>query len=299
MILGRNQLALKQLETLQRDFTHLINEEIALNIAFNISLWELYFSSNYSKAIDNSMATLDRFKNSDNKYMLAMHLKMAGHCYAHTGEADLAERYLLEALETLSTDPEYCAIRADILHELAMTTEYRDATSEQIKDYLLSAIELLYGEKHKVRKANCLMGLGNYYNNINEMLLALEYYKQAAETFEQKNVVSNMGNCYSNMGSCYLKLRDYAEAQKYLDKALELRLQSGSPEQLGISWFNLGVLYKERREFALADEMLLKALHIVEQLGNKHFADHINQTIHQLELEKNKEKRMRSSYLFK
>lgn len=283
LIIRKNDDAFHHLETLENDYLHLMNDEIALAIALNHSLVHLVHHANYAAAIDNSLLAIDRFANTTKKNALALHLKMAGVCYSSMGDFDLGERYLLEALDTINSDEKpNIAAKSDIYHSLAMSYDFREPTNSNITHYLNKAIELLDPESDAERLANCVMGLGNYYNNIEKNEEALTQYKIALEVFERLYRLGSMANCYSNLGSVYVKLNELEQGEYYLNKALELRLKFGSPDELAISYFNTAILYKQQNKIEDSEAYLLKTLQILEQSGNKPFIQRVNDRLDEL-----------------
>ncbi|HRG87695.1 MAG TPA: tetratricopeptide repeat protein [Chitinophagales bacterium] len=288
LIVRKSEDAHEHLQTLEQEYAHLINEEIALAIALNHSLVHLTFKGSYKGAIDNSLTVLDKYLNTTHKNALSFHLKMVGVCYAHLGDFDLSERYLLNAIDTVDEDANPCKVtKSDIFHSLAMAQDFKDPYSIKIPHYLNLAVELLGENTEDDRMANCIMGLGNYYNNIDRVDEALVQFKKAAAVFEKNYRLNNMAGCYSNMGSCYLKLKNIPEAESYLEKALELRLKSGSPNDLAISYFNMGVLCFEKANYVQAEEYLNKVLLITERTGNKPFTARVNDKLDELARVKN------------
>lgn len=283
LIIRKNDDAFSHLETLENDYLRLMDDQIALEIALNHSLVHLVHHANYSRAIDNSLAAIDRFSNTKYKNALALHLKMVGVCYSNIGDFDLGERYLLEALDTINADENpRAAAKSDIYHSLAMSYDFKDPSSSKIALYLNKAIELLDPESDAERIANCVMGLGNYYNNIHKNEESLAQYKIALEVFERLYRLGSMANCYSNLGSVYVKLNELEQGEYYLNKALELRLKFGSPDELAISYFNIAMLYKQRMQIDLCEENLLKTLQILEPAGNKPFIQRVNDRLDEL-----------------
>ncbi len=288
LIVQRNEQAQEHLQMLKKDYAPVLNDETSLGIELSNSLIELYFNSNYISAIDNSVAAVDKYKDTKCRHAIARHFKIIGHCYAHLGDFDLAEMYLLDALDNVAeTDEDYIDDKTGILHTLAMSHEFKDDKSTKPIEYLNQAIELLNDEKYAITKANCLMGLGNIYNNIDSMDEALKNYRLAADTFERRYALLNMASAYSNIGSCYIKLEDFDEAEKYLQKSLDLRIKFGSPDELSISYFNLAILFKARKQFVLAEDYLFKAQTIVDELGNRPFLAQVNEEIDDLARAKN------------
>lgn len=139
-------------------------------------------------------------------------------------------------------------------------------------EHLQQALNLLNNEDD-IRRANCLMGLGNYYNNIEQPGQALKHFHEAVATYEKQYLIQHLSNTYSNMGICYLQLQDLSEANNYMQKALDLRLKAGSPDMLAISYSNFGMLYKATEEYDKAEENLMLSQKIAEEIGFKQLID--------------------------
>lgn len=284
MLVSNNHLAVEHFQLLKRNYTHLMNEEVALNFELSEALWAFQAHSDYKKAIDISLAVLDKYPDSAFKNLIAMHMRNIGQSYAHLGDFVLAEMYLIEAMDNLEVnDHRYKSNKALILNNLAMTCEFKATDHERAIDYLNQALALLEGDEDKVKRANCLMGLGNIYNTMNNIPVALDNYRRAAEVFEENYLLANMGSAYSNIGNCYLKMQELEQAEGYHQKAFDLRMKLGSPYPISVSFFNLGMVYKTQNKLAQARDFLNKACKMVEELGDKPFALQINKEIDDLE----------------
>lgn len=284
LIARNNSHAFEHLQMLKSDYVHLVNEEITISLELNNSLAELYFNSNYEVALNNSLAILKRFSDSKYQTLLTAHMKIAGRCYSSLGEFELAEKYLLSALNGDDLkNIDYAINRADTLHVLAMNHEMIEEGSEKSIAYLNEAINLLTGKNQEVKRANCLMGLGNVYNNAEKVSEALKYYQLAADTYEEHYVLANMASAYSNIGNCYIKLADYDKAETFLQKSLELRIKFASPDDISISYYNLAIVFKERKDFSKAESHLLKSKEILERIGNKPYIAEVNDRLAELE----------------
>ncbi|HLP53125.1 MAG TPA: tetratricopeptide repeat protein [Chitinophagales bacterium] len=285
LIISHNLHAYEHLQMLKGDYPHLANEEVTISIELNNTLAELHYHSNYAGALQNSLHVVSQYSDTIHKNLLVLHLKVIGHCYTNTGEFRLAEDFLLRALSNLeASHAEYVLAKADILQTLAMNHEMIEEGSPKSIDYLTEAIEGLDEETHAVKRANCLMGLGNVYNNMDNIPMALKYYTQAAQTFEGKFVLSNMASAYSNIGNCHIKLGDFKKAETYLQKSLELRLKFSSPDDLSISYYNLAIVYKETGDYIKAEDFLIKSKQILEQIGNKPYISEVNDRLQELEV---------------
>lgn len=286
--LSRNSpAALLELQRLKAISPQLMNEEVYLNLALNESLYYYLVKSDYKRSIDVSLAALATYTQSRYKSLVAMITRSVGQCYAHLGEFDLAERYLLDALNNLEdTDPSYKSNKALILHNLAMTCEFKGADLEKAIEYLNQALLLLDEDKDSTKQANCLMGLGNLYNSLNNLPKALDKYLQAAEIFETDTDLGNRAAAYSNIANCYLKMHEFDLSESYHNKALELRMKSEVPYPIGVSYFNLGVHYKMKGDYTKALFFLNKAYAIVVALGDKPFIAQISSEIDSMDLDK-------------
>ncbi len=284
-LIGRNnEHAYDHLLMLKSDYAHLVDEEVELYMELNTSLALKYFRADFAGALDNSLAVISRFGQTIYRSLLAQHQRLAGHVYAERADYKLAEQYLFMALENVHTnEPDYESLRAMILHTLAMMHEYKGDAPEKPIAYLTEAIALLSDEIHGARRATCMMGLGNIYNEADQVEEALKYYLQAAEMYEDRYLLADMAAAYSNIGNCYTKLVDFARAEKYLNKSLELRLKAGSPSAICISYYNLGVLYKERGELEKANELFLQTKEQAERSGNRQFLEMIEAEIADLQ----------------
>src|SRR6187402_1627311 len=101
-----------------------------------------------------------------------------------------------------------------------MIQEYKPNCHQKAIAYLQEAIDILADEQHDIKRGNCLMGMGNVYNSVENIDLALKYYEQAAGIFEDSYYLGNMASAYSNMGNCYIKLKEFETAERYHEKAL-------------------------------------------------------------------------------
>ncbi len=274
LILRQNENAREHLDMLLNNYVHLVSGEVEITVEMNKALVKLYFDTDYVGAIDISLKTIDAFKHSAYKTQLAFHKKMVAHCNLHLGEYDIAIQYLQEAIDTLPVDDEkYAANKADMLFTMAQAEEFKDIRSEKMAAHLHEALNLLCNDVETVRKANCLVGLGNYYNNINEPAEALKYFHEAATTFENKYLIHHIANTYSNMGICYLQLKDCDKAEYYMQKALDLRMKAASPDMLAVSYTNFGRLFIAKKEYAKAREFLTLSQKIATEIGYKHLID--------------------------
>lgn len=288
-LIRNDAIAAEELYKMKVAHPELLDEEVRLNLALSEALFESHAKSDYKRSIDISLTALAEFPDSLYRSMVSMLTRNIGLCYAHLGEFDLSERYLLDALNNLDeADSNYKSGKALILHNLAMACEFRGGDLEKAIDYLNQAIVLLENDSDKTKKANCLMGLGNLYNSLDNLPKALDKYLQAAEIFEADNDPGNIAATYSNIANCYLKMQEFELSESYHNKALELRIKLGTPYPLGVSYYNLGVHYKRKGDYANASVYLNRAHAIIGELGDKPFIAQISREIDAVDLKGNR-----------
>ncbi len=262
--------ALEDLHQLKLEYGQMENEEVLLNLELNQSMAEISFYSRYDKASANSLAVIERFKDTAHKNALARHYWLVGQCYAFNGEHDKAYNSLTQSLN-LATDglPDFIELKADVLIALAINTEVQHEGSEESIQYLQNCLQLVSAPQHFIRKANALMGIGNVLVNMLKAEESLQYFHEAAETFEQHYDLGNMASAYSNMGTSYVILKNWEKAEEYLSRSLELRKKFGTPAHLSISYYNLGIVYKEQGKLHQAYEVLNKSREILLTCSTK------------------------------
>lgn len=287
-LIQRNNIhAAETLLELNKECAGSTNEEIILQLQLNNSLAELNFHSHYDNAIQNSLLVINKFKDSHYPIILGWHYWLVGHCYAFKGNYNLAEENLLKAMKLIAgITPIPVSLKSDILVSLAMNEEFQEKGPEKSIQYLEEVLDLVKNEINSIRKANCLMALGNVYLNAERNEEALDYYFAAAVTFEHYFDLSNMACAYSNIGTAYIKLKNYKEAEKFLEKSLELRIKAGSPDHLSISYYNLALLYKDIKKFDSAQDMLRKSKEILLRTGSRPYLELTEAMIEEVALAK-------------
>ncbi len=272
LIQRNNFHAVEHLQMLQKDYAHITDEEVILNIEFNKSLAEWHFHSKHNSAIENSLRIVSKFNTTKHQNMLARHYWLIGFCYGNKGEYEPAKKYLLLALlHVTPSEHGFVPIKTDVLTALAMNEEMISNDHQRAIEYLEQALPILKDTTYDIYLANTLMGLGNVHINTGNTTVALQYYQQAVEIYERHFDLANMASAYSNIGTCYIESEEYAQAEKYLEKSLEMRMKFGTPQQLCISYYNLAIVYKHTNQKSRAYDTILKCKEILAKADNEHF----------------------------
>lgn len=111
--------------------------------------------------------------------------------------------------------------------------------------------------------------LGNMYNMMDSIPLAMEYYKKAGEIFEKNGWKESNAILWYNMGETWLEEGDYKEAEDCYYKSLEYARASGDSLQISNPLKGLGALY-------LAQGKTSKALRCLEE-ADKYYSLHEDQ----------------------
>ena len=111
--------------------------------------------------------------------------------------------------------------------------------------------------------------LGNMYNMMDSIPLAMEYYKKAGEIFEKNGWKESNAILWYNMGETWLDSGDYAQAEECYQKSLEYARESGDSLQISSPLKGLGALY-------LAQGKTGKALRCLEE-ADKYYSLHEDQ----------------------
>ncbi len=281
LIMRNNAHALEHFQMLRNDYSHIKDEEVLLSMELSASLAEKHLHSNHSKAIENSLRVVNCYAGSPHHHYLARHYWVIGHSCVQQARHSDAEKYLLCAQQY---EVDSVELKTDILIALAMNEEIRcgESGSAKAAAYLKQALALLQQEEHAIRRAGCMIGLGNVLINGGELEESLEIYQQAAAIYEQFFDLGNMAAAYCNIGTNYFQRKEYDKAELFVNKSLELRLKTGSPDDICISYYNLALLHKETGRLQSACDLLLKTREIERQTGHVHNLEKTEQQLQEI-----------------
>jgi tetratricopeptide (TPR) repeat protein len=269
-----SNMALRILSMLHRHYDGLDDEECIMSLALNDSLALMMFHADYDRAIRHSLTVLDRFPHSTHTYFIARHLAVIGRCWGLSGRSVRAQETLMEALEIgterLPVSDSSIGLRADILHDLAMSNEMSKGDTSISAGYLHNALLLLEGTAFEGRKGTCLMGLGNIDYHQGKVETALGYYLRAADMFAEEANLHNLAAINSNIGLCYTDMGREKMAEGHLTRSLSQRLRIGNPDMIAISYFNFVRLYEQQGNMDKAISTMLTCRDYTRRSVNKY-----------------------------
>ena len=119
---------------------------------------------------------------------------------------------------------------------LAKANNYMSLKAFNKAIYFLNKAYPLF-DKNLIRKAQLANNLGNAYSNLNQETKALSYYKEALETRENiQNITNNeLGEIHANISSSCLKLNELENAYFHFEKAKKYFLNNNPVNQLALS----------------------------------------------------------------
>lgn len=118
--------------------------------------------------------------------------------------------------------------------------------------------------------------LGITYNAMKKYDLALDYYKQALDIFDnifKENKNPEIANIYNNMGVTYENKKDYKQAFLYYQKALKMRKELYDYEhpEIAYSYSNIAGVFDHMEEFDKAIAYYQKSIDVLRKSkGSKH-----------------------------
>ena len=101
--------------------------------------------------------------------------------------------------------------------------------------------------------------LGNMYNMMDSIPLAMEYYKKAGEIFEKNGWKESSSILWYNMGETWLEDGNLKEAEKCYQTSLKYARESGDSLQISNPLKGLGALYLQQGKTGKALECLEEA----------------------------------------
>ena len=161
---------------------------------------------------------------------------------------------------------------------LALIHMYKNYLQYKVDDFLgaeLSA-SLSYNYYKKtnnyIRITDCLISLGNIYNNLKEFDKSIFFHKKAyniiiSNKVPQKKGTSNSAMCLNNIGNAFRQKRQYRIAIKYFDLALkEKKLILIDPESYALLLNNMGYCQMQLNDFSNLPNFFERSAKIFDSL---------------------------------
>ena len=286
-IISNSRPALDELQHLEKNL--LGNEDnvaCRLRIALNHSLVHMLFDANYFKAIENSQNILQQYPDNTEYFKTGFHYRVIGRCQTVTGQFEQAALSLKKAIDLAgllpANEPKHIQLKGDALYDQAMLNCYSGQPHQQSITLLQQAIDLQQAEEFEVRRAVCLVGLGNVYGNMQHFKDAIVQYHKAADIFEKHSVLNSLGCAFSNIGMCHIMLGHLKQAEQWLNRANTLLSKAGSPGEMAGLYFNYAQLSTEQQDYNATYQNLLSCREYATESGDKAMHRRAVKALHEL-----------------
>lgn len=189
---------------------------------------------------------------------------LLGRCWRYEGSGD-AGRKAIEALEESLGIYERLGNAAklgEVCSFLATVYDHFGYFEQAVKAFEKSQINFnLTNDIRELAKLQRKSGI------IYESRRAIEFMKNALDTFEKYSMKVEKARCFNNMGAESFYIGKFDDAQKYLGSSLEIFRSLDSPE-VDIPLNNLGLVYQQRQEYSKALQFFEDANANVSELFN-------------------------------
>lgn len=152
------------------------------------------------------------------------------------------------------------------LLELAEKNSFKDLQAALMLTDI--ALEKAQQTKNKVIEFEILRTVGFFYEQHNQLDIAIRTYQKAMENAEARNNIDHLKSIYTDLGIVNRRLANYKESKDFHLKALELAQSLDNTAMMETSYHNLGSLYKDVNDYETAITYYLKAIELTEARGD-------------------------------
>jgi len=168
-------------------------------------------------------------------------------------------------LEVVNLDPYH----PDAWFMLGRAAFLQGQYQKAVDEYFVKALVTAKKSKNAYQEGEALNAFGVVYNQLGEIDLAFDYYRQALAIRENIDDIAGMATTMGNLSSLHLAKAQYTEAERYLQQSISLYEQLGDQEGLSHTFNELGVLEEEQALYQKALEYYQQGLDIRMTLGNQ------------------------------
>lgn len=200
-----------------------------------------YGKSDYAKALEYSLKSLEQFKEINDKTGTAKILGDIGVVYWFQSDYPNALKYYFDALRINE--------ELDIKNEIAATLNniglvyYSQEDLNKALEYILRANKIDEEMGNKAGVAANLGNIGELYMNLSDTAKALEYDLKALQLNEELGDKNGIARTLGNLGAVYASKKQYAKALDYYRESLALNEDLGNKIGVGRVLGNMGGAY--------------------------------------------------------
>lgn len=223
----------------------------------------------YQKALD----LFDNFNNYDSRYFKVQCITQMAVIYTMQGEYTSALKNNQQALDILEVlvnkIPDDIQYKEGIGVTLANTgaIHYHQENLKKALEYWKSAAEIYEEVDNHYAVAMLLNNIGIIYSELNNFNNSLKYYHQALDFFKKDSAIEETAMCYTNIGELYSNNGSYIKATEYLRKSLAIKKKIEDLPGLAICYLEIGELYFAEGNFKKSVENTMKCLEIAKKIS--------------------------------
>ncbi len=122
---------------------------------------------------------------------------------------------------------------------------------------------------YKKYQAGILNNLGYIYDDLGEILAAIECYKKGLKIQEELGHKQGISTTLNNLGQVYKKQGDISRALEYFHRSLKLQEEVGDKGARAVSLNNIGRIYSMQGDISKAMDCFEKSLKLNEETDDK------------------------------
>jgi tetratricopeptide (TPR) repeat protein len=216
---------------------------------------------NYPEAIKYYTKALDISKETNNVKKISNCLSSIGNVYSHQGNYPLALEYHNEALDISIKDDDdkgKCDALISIGNVYIRLQNYDKAIAFHDRALIISK------QIDSKNTASILNNLGEAYKSKKNYKIALKYYDEALEKFNNK---PNEAITLNNIGNIYLDLKNYTAAYQYFEKSKAINIEYENKRGLCSTYLGIARVHYNLKDYDKALNSALKSKAISSELN--------------------------------
>ncbi|GAB3940967.1 hypothetical protein GCM10028805_03600 [Spirosoma harenae] len=156
----------------------------------------------------------------------------------------------------------------DTFNGIGLALKDMKRTSEAIS-YFKQALILNQTQKNAYGMAICEQNMGKCYDDLDQQIKALSYYKSAHGHAREAGSELLQADILVNTGLALRKVKRFTEAKQAIEQALAISRKQANKSAMATDYFNLGQVHEELKDYKLAEQYMKKALSLANELEDK------------------------------
>lgn len=221
---------------------------------------------NYEQAHEYYEQSLDRSRESDDRFGEAESLRNLGNTRFRRGELEQAREYFERSLAIKEEIGDRRG-EARTLNNIGLVYS-RQGTLDQAEEYYQQSLAAIRAIGDRRGEAGCLLNLANIVVKWGEYDRAMAYLERSNEIYQQLGDRRGEANSLQNLGTVAIRRGEYDQAVEYFEECLVISREIGHRKSEAQSLNNLAIIARIRGEYDQAETYLEESLDIKRELGH-------------------------------